>query len=296
MTGPSEYSKYLKSEYSKYLREGQPDYEPEWEAEDEDDELPFGGDDLPLHGGSNAPAVARPPVPFKNLDTRESKKGGGGVLVKRLNLREYATESTTANDKRAGGVRYLDHEQRKKYEVTLGMTIIRTAGGEVVDTKTIRKLYTRGGAKAKPTTQVSAATLGSSKTGKPFHAPPEWRNSLIWVVLLDRTTHAPRFYTHVCKVEKFHHSSFGAGKSIAGAGEWVIEEGKLKRVSANSGHYRPDLSLLTQAVRWMEAAHQADTQVFMYDKTDDAWVHRPVRDFLQNPGGGGRYAVHPHAV
>jgi hypothetical protein len=46
----------------------------------------------------------------------------------------------------------------------------------------------------------------------------------------------------------------------------------------------------------MEAAHQADTQVFMYDRTDDAWVHRPVRDFLQNPGGGGRYAVHPHAV
>ena len=75
----------------------------------------------------------------------------------------------------------------------------------------------------------------------------------------------------------------------------MTEKGKLLRVSANSGHYRPDLNLFTQAMRWMVNACTDETQVLMYDQNDERWVHRTAPEFFANPGGNGRYKVHPDA-
>lgn len=42
--------------------------------------------------------------------------------------------------------------------------------------------------------------------------------------------------------EFFHHSSFFGSKEVAGAGEIGAEDGLVKRISPNSGHYRPELA------------------------------------------------------
>jgi len=243
-------------------------------------------------GAAAPPPMAPPPVVHKNIDTRMGKSG---ALVKRLDVQHYGSESTKSNPHRTEGVRYLDAEKRKKYEVTLGAKIIRTHGaGGAVDTLEVAKMYRAGGVKAKPSTMLGAANWGKPRRGGAFSKVPGWKGALIWVALLDKATGEHRFYTHVCKVEKFHHSSFGAGKSVAGAGEWVIVDGHLSLISANSGHYRPDLSLFAQAVRWMTAALHSDTQVVMYDRMADDIVTRPVREFLAEPSGNGQYFVHPN--
>jgi len=119
---------------------------------------------------------------------------------------------------------------------------------------------------------------------------------LIWVALFDKATGRHRFYTHVCKLAKFHHSLFGAGKSVAGAGEWVIVDGRLSLITANSGHYRPDMNLFAQAVRWMTPALQESTNVVLFDKNEDKYVARSAAQLLAAPSGGGRYFVHASAA
>lgn len=56
------------------------------------------------------------------------------------------------------------------------------------------------------------------------------------------------FYSHECRGGKFHHSSLSKGGKVVGAGEWIVEDGKLKKVSANSGHYQPTMDYLYNAV------------------------------------------------
>ncbi|MFM0515132.1 hypothetical protein [Paraburkholderia sp. RL17-373-BIF-A] len=49
-------------------------------------------------------------------------------------------------------------------------------------------------------------------------------------------------------VGKFHHSSFLAGAPVAGAGTLEVVNGRLKRVTRNSGHYRPTVGQHQQVV------------------------------------------------
>lgn len=203
------------------------------------------------------------------------------------------------------GVRYLDREARKRYEVKMGARIRYAIDDIVFDTASIRE-------NAKKTEGTFGKTwiLSMANWGKPygatgakvrkedgtFAAGREWRTtSLIWVIAPDKLEKRPRFYSHVCKGGKLHHSSFNEGKSVLGAGEWIVEAGKLLKISANSGHYRPDLSLFTQSVRLMAEAHNPDTMVTMYDRTTDTWVDRGIKEFLDKPAGDGRYKVHPQS-
>jgi hypothetical protein len=45
---------------------------------------------------------------------------------------------------------------------------------------------------------------------------------------------------------KLHHSSFLAGAEVAAAGEVVVHEGKVVRITSRSGHYKPPMCLLDQ--------------------------------------------------
>jgi YD repeat-containing protein len=45
---------------------------------------------------------------------------------------------------------------------------------------------------------------------------------------------------------KVHHSSFLAGAPVAAAGEVVVQDGKVVRVTSRSGHYKPPMCLLDQ--------------------------------------------------
>ncbi|QJR36330.1 hypothetical protein [Gemmatimonas groenlandica] len=187
----------------------------------------------------------------------------------------------------------------------MGARILYAIDDIVFDTESVRE-------NAKKTEGIFGKTwkLSMANWGKPFGATGAklrkedgtfaavggWKTkSLIWVIAPDKLENRARFYSHVCKGGKLHHSSFNEGKSVLGAGEWIVEDGKLLKVSANSGHYRPDLAVFTQSVRLMTEALHPETVVTMYDRTTDAWVDRDIKDFLAKPGGEGRYKVHPQS-
>ena len=60
---------------------------------------------------------------------------------------------------------------------------------------------------------------------------------------------------------KFHHSSFLAGKPVAAAGELKVENGVLKIITDESGHYWPTIELSDQAVKVLDAYGIDMTQV-----------------------------------
>jgi hypothetical protein len=119
------------------------------------------------------------------------------------------------------GVKYCRGDYAvKKYKVTLGPAITRR--GEVFDTK---KLY-----EAKMKNYVQ----GSVAPGQ------DWTKfRCIWVMSCPESG-SPTFYSHVGKLGRFHHSSFLAGGAVMAAGEWTIENGKLRHINACSGHYKPE--------------------------------------------------------
>lgn len=50
---------------------------------------------------------------------------------------------------------------------------------------------------------------------------------------------AHRVFTGSHTLGKFHHSSFLGGAAVTAAGEWVVENGVIKVITAKSGHYKP---------------------------------------------------------
>jgi hypothetical protein len=54
------------------------------------------------------------------------------------------------------------------------------------------------------------------------------------------------FYTTPQEIGRLHHSSLSAGRGVLAAGEWSVQQGELKVITAQTGHYRlPMKSLLT---------------------------------------------------
>ncbi|QGQ94540.1 hypothetical protein EHS13_06385 [Paenibacillus psychroresistens] len=53
--------------------------------------------------------------------------------------------------------------------------------------------------------------------------------------------------------ERFHHSSFSAGKAVAGAGELQVRKGQVEMFSDNSGHYKPGSEQMLQTAKELEA-------------------------------------------
>lgn len=51
---------------------------------------------------------------------------------------------------------------------------------------------------------------------------------------------------------KFHHSSLGSGKPVAGAGEINVKDGVLTEISNGSGHYQPTQELNSQVLHELE--------------------------------------------
>jgi hypothetical protein len=67
---------------------------------------------------------------------------------------------------------------------------------------------------------------------KPTNKPCKW----IWV--LDRQR---RLYVHAKRRGTFHHSSFVEGGEVLSAGGLDADGGRIRRLTADSGHYRPSL-------------------------------------------------------
>jgi len=62
------------------------------------------------------------------------------------------------------------------------------------------------------------------------------------------------FYaTNDHQVGRVHHSSLMAGGSVAAAGEMIVKNGVPEAINRRSGHYRPDVAHLNQAVTELKA-------------------------------------------
>jgi hypothetical protein len=193
--------------------------------------------------------------------------------------------------------------RRQKYQVTtIGGLMYRAKGHRkdnpaqctsqiLFDTATIRKYFSQKVKKE----EYGLANAGlAKKDGSTIPVPEEWdRASLIWVCANEITSDLPVFYSHVCKMGRFHHTSVVAGGDVVGAGEWIVRNGKLWKISANSGHYRLSIDFLHRSVLFLGDAVQSDTTVFLYDSQTDSWIDRPAAEFKKNPSGGGRYFAHP---
>ncbi|HEX4932729.1 MAG TPA: hypothetical protein VFV33_06075 [Gemmatimonadaceae bacterium] len=302
MTNPRYESKGALYKYAQPVKFDEYDRYGASEDDDPYDEV----DDL-MDSGDGALAFVPAPVVHQTKNFRSAFNsvvpGAGGAEKNKLRPLQHGHGEARKPDasgvvpRKAPGVRYLDHAKRKKYEVTIGQSIAYTMDGRQLDTPSVRKHYEAsrkdiGAANwGSPLTTNSKGGVGKSGLFKPLDG---WRGALIWVCV-EGENGIPRFYSHVCKIGVFHHSSFNSGGAVMGAGEWLVEGGKLRLVSANSGHYRPNMSIFVRALRYMTEAFQVDTQVALYDKQDDGWVHLPVREFLNNPKTG-RYFVHPQAV
>jgi hypothetical protein len=191
----------------------------------------------------------------------------------------------------AKGVKYISAvtERRNKYKIEIGAIMRRRTLD--FDTQAIRDNFIRKG------NQIGAAKLGRDKRGNLISTPTEWQQTaLIWVCAPEPPADAAAIYSHVCKIDRFHHSSLVAGSKVMGSGDWIVRKGKLWKISGNSGHYRQSIDFLYQSVMKMSAAFQPDTTVFLYDSIDDKWIDYPIRSFVSNASNGGRLWPHPEAV
>lgn len=191
-------------------------------------------------------------------------------------------------------VKYVWDPQTRldKYAVIMNGTITRR--GKVLDTKEVKDHF-----QAKASTQLGIAIFGRTMEEhrtRYMHLVKEWGSmSLIWVCVKDAMTDEALFYSHVGKVHRFHHSSFTAGGSVIGAGEWIIRNGKLWKISPNSGHYRPPLAYFHRAVMLMREAWQPDTTVHLWNVQKNDYENVPVSQFASNPTGGGNWKANPNS-
>lgn len=203
-----------------------------------------------------------------------------------------------ASDQRHGVKYFSTDAERAKYRVTIQSSMTRR--GEVFDTKAIAThlkntpgMKAREAAYAADRSQIKG-TLGHANLGN-HRTPADWYNdALIWVCAPDASDKAA-FYSHACKIHKFHHSSFQAGGGVIAAGEWIVVGGKLKKFSGNSGHYTTQMDAFYRGVLHMAPAFQPDTTVFLYEVATNTWIDYPVKDFIRAPTRGGQLKVHPRA-
>ncbi len=245
---------------------------------------PSGYKNIDSAGTSSAPAPAigqRAPGP-----SGPPRQYGPDVIVHEKG-RGYAGE-----DKR--GVEYTPLSERVlKYKAVIAARITRGSAFETLDTPS---------AKLKAVGEYGASNIGNAtlEEGPSQEAlAREWAaKALIWVCVPVDAKDARQsvFYTHVCRPGAFHHSSLGAGREVLGGGEWIVEAGKLKKISANSGHYQPSLGSLHQCVLTLSPAWQPDTTVFLWNKSTRLWQDVPVAAFAKDATGGGVYASHPRAA
>lgn len=240
----------------------------------------------------SAPVPARPLPPPQGHWPQRPLENPAGPLRERVwdeqgRLREMRLLSPqTELADRQHGVAYL--ADRSPYETQVDRSI--HFRGEPLDTYTWKRdyLHEHGG-------QRLLSPHGGNITQEQAHL---WNDhSMIWVCAPHPLTGNATFYTSVCVRDQFHHSSFLQGKGVIAAGEWIVRDGYLLRISGCSGHYKPPLDFLYRAVLHLASAFvrandaAQGTTVFLYDTTDQRWVDVPIDEFIAAPSHGGRYQV-----
>ena len=155
--------------------------------------------------------------------------------------------------------RYLTDEEHPEYKLSFEDGLARRDGGGLKDTSDALR---SGNLKGK--TGRNIFTMDESGGIYAANGMAEWQK--------DGAQH-------------FHHSSLAQGQGVAGAGELEIDEGHIRAISDQSGHYRPKAEQTLQVVQQLEA------QGALRDTTTDdsgKAVNRAARVELQGkPGMNG---------
>ncbi len=136
----------------------------------------------------------------------------------------YAGETDAATATRifgtpSNGVRYLTPEQAEGYRVFVRDGQLYDAQGRLVDTSGAGTLHQGGGGRA--------------------------------IFVMDSQGNLYLSTTH--SIGDFHHSSFLAGRPVSGAGEMVVENGRITLLTDRSGHYQPTVQFREQVLDELEA-------------------------------------------
>ena len=149
----------------------------------------------------------------------------------------------------ARGVKYLSTQnQRNKYKITIEAGRL-SRNGIVFDTG---KIYT---------------TIKEKRT---YNMTDDVGKGVIWVLGKDM-----EFYSAVAKLSRIHHSSFFGGNAILSGGDWEVEEGKIKRITGRTGHYRASMESFIAMLKilWRENAIQGtDPVARVYHRTQREWT------------------------
>jgi hypothetical protein len=70
-----------------------------------------------------------------------------------------------------------------------------------------------------------------------------------WIYVLDTQR---RLFVHAKYRGKFHHSSFVEGGAVLAAGGIVVEHGRILKLTADSGHYRPNFESFMATVQMLK--------------------------------------------
>lgn len=165
-----------------------------------------------LLAGIRAPADTEEAAPT-SLELHGAGKYG---LMKTMDPR-YEGEHIPGNDywKNSLGfeshVKYLNEDERQAFKLTVKDGLIYDAKGELFDSSKGKSAF--GG---------TGAIFVMDKDGDLFAS----------------TSHT---------VGKFHHSSFLEGNPVSAAGEILVENGALKKLTRESGHYKPTETMLYNA-------------------------------------------------
>ena len=99
-----------------------------------------------------------------------------------------------------------------------------------------------------------------------------WYEALIWVV----STEKHRVFSHICKLDRFHHTSLAQSPEVFSAGAWFVKDGQPREMAALSGHYTPSLYQFMNGVSAMkEAVIAAQTSLFLWSHQGNQWATVP---------------------
>jgi hypothetical protein len=214
-----------------------------------------------------------------------------------------------------------EYQRRQKYRINIGNKLTRAKTRELFDTEKVKPFYLAKydkphSAVLTPEEEKRAREKYEKRTGadaqkgyksayRDFSKPSfnddkrkfedltqKWYSkSLIWVCI-DEPDEGPTFYSHIGRANYFHHTSFNAAERVLGAGEWIVKDGVLLEISANSGHYQPTVNYLYDCLlRLAEACHE-ETAVLAWDTDFKDWDSVSHLDFKENLS---HYTAHPRS-
>jgi len=172
------------------------------------------GESAPSNDASGGDADERPP------EIPERRTGRPDLPTKALESRYWGeTDAARAREifgvDNTRGVQYLSPEEAEAYRVFVHKGKLYNVNGELVNT-------------------ADAASLHHGGAGRAIFVMDSQGNLYL------STQH---------KIAEFHHSSFLAGRPVAGAGEMVVENGRILLLTDRSGHYQPPPEFQQQVLR-----------------------------------------------